>query len=88
MLEEIIGTFEKASPFYGENYRKVRFGFEIKSAVLKLFHSGKELCGSVSKKDLEDFILHYCFGNSMMNERTLYLLAWDRKGHLAVKRWV
>lgn len=87
-FELMIGTFVPSNPLYGENYRRVRFGFEIRSEALKLFHSTlTRWANGLNKKVIENFIYKYCFGRFMMNDSCLYLIGWDSKGELAVKRW-
>lgn len=84
----MIGTFVPKNPLYKENFRKARFGFEIRAEALKLFHSnGTQWANGLTKSILEKFILKYCFGRFMMSDSCLYLMGWDSQGELRVKRW-
>lgn len=87
-FELMIGTFVPINPMYKENYRKVRFGFEIRAEALKLFHDClTQWANGLTRSVLEKFILKYCFGRFMMNDSCLYLIGWNGSGELTAKRW-
>lgn len=87
-FELMIGTFVPANPMYKDNYRKVRFGSEIRAEALKLLHNSfTQWANGLTKEVLEKFIFNYCFGRFMMNDSCLYLIGWNSTGDLAVKRW-
>lgn len=87
-FELMIGTFVPKNPLYKENFRKARFGFEIRAEALKLFHSNvTQWANGLTKSVLEKFILRYCFGRFMMNDSCLYLLGWNGRGELVAERW-